>query len=58
MLAAMSRFQRQHGRWPTQRDLRSDQTLPGYATLWRRFGGIDAAVEIVDAKVNEKGSSG
>lgn len=58
MLAAIARFQRRHGRWPTQRDFRDDQGLPGYATLWRRFGGIAAAVEIADSEGTGEESSG
>jgi hypothetical protein len=42
----MADFELRHGRWPTQRDFRSDNGLPGYATLWHRFGSIAAAVEL------------
>ncbi len=53
ILAAIDRFERQYGRWPIQKDFRSDNGLPGYATLWSRFGGIGPAVELVRRPRNE-----
>ena len=46
ILAAISDFERRHGRWPAQKDFRSENGLPGCATLWSRFGSIAAAVEL------------
>jgi len=46
ILAAIRRFRRDHGRWPTQKDFRSAHGLPGYGTVWRRFDTVAAAVEL------------
>ncbi|MGH2731308.1 MAG: homing endonuclease associated repeat-containing protein, partial [Actinomycetota bacterium] len=43
ILGAIHRFRREHGRWPIQKDFRSTHGLPGYATVWRRFGSVSAA---------------
>jgi hypothetical protein len=48
--SAIAGFERRHGRWPTQKDFGSDNGLPGYATLWRRFGSVAAAVELARAE--------
>lgn len=54
VLAAIAHLERRHGRWPTQKDFRSDLGPPGYATLWRRFGSIGAALELADSKGNKR----
>jgi len=54
MLEAMLEFRRQHGRWPTQKDFRSSNGLPGYATMWRAFGNIRTAVELASSGATTK----
>jgi hypothetical protein len=50
ILAAIADFERRQGRWPSQKDFRSDNGLPGYTTLWRRFGSIAEAVQLARPK--------
>jgi hypothetical protein len=42
----MLEFKRRRGRWPSQKEFRSSNGLPGYATIWRAFGNIRTAVEL------------
>jgi len=50
ILAAIRRFRRDHGRWPTQKDFRSAHGLPSYGTVWRRFDTVAAAVELAQSE--------
>ena len=48
ILTAIVNFEQREGRWPGQKDFRSDNGLPSYSTLWSRFGSIAAAVELAE----------
>jgi hypothetical protein len=44
ILEAIRAFSRQQGRVPKQAEFRSGNGLPGYGTVWRRFGSTKVAV--------------
>jgi hypothetical protein len=46
ILQAIQNFYRQQGTAPRQADFRSAKGLPGYGTVWRRFGSVKGAVAI------------
>lgn len=58
ILAAIDRFERHHGRWPAQKDFPSDNGLPGYATLWRIFGGVRTAAKFAQRLRSETSAVG
>ena len=41
---AIRSFYSRHRRAPQQNDFRSGNGLPGYGTIWRRFGSVSGAV--------------
>jgi hypothetical protein len=44
IVEAIRSFYRKQGRLPKQADFRSAKGLPGYGTVWRRFGSTKEAV--------------
>lgn len=46
ILKAIRSFNRTQGRPPKQADFRSVNGLPGYGTVWRRFGSAKKAVAL------------
>ncbi|MGH2697882.1 MAG: hypothetical protein ACRDJL_01610 [Actinomycetota bacterium] len=58
MLKAIAGFERRHGRWPNQKDFRSENDLPGYATVWRRFGSVRTAIRLAGPKEGRSGRPG
>lgn len=59
ILAAIADFERRQGRRPIQRETFAQTNgLPGYATLWRRFGSISVTFELARAEGNTQKGDG
>jgi hypothetical protein len=53
LLEALKQWAKEHGKSPTERDVKLDKSLPSFRTYIYRFGSFNNAKKLVGLKVNE-----